>query len=63
MFFGIAIKIFYREHNPPDFHPCRQGFEALFNINTGKLMKGRFHPKACKILFLKRPIKEYRVKI
>ncbi|MGB0452957.1 MAG: DUF4160 domain-containing protein [Bacteriovoracaceae bacterium] len=50
MFFGIAIKVFYREHNPPHFHAYYQGFEALFNINTGELMEGKFPPKACKII-------------
>ena len=46
MFFGIAIKVFYREHNPPHFHAYYQGFEGLFNINTGELMEGKFSLRA-----------------
>ena len=50
MFFGIAIKVFYREHNPPHFHAYYQGFEGLFVIKTGELTQGKFPPKACKII-------------
>lgn len=46
MFFGIVIKMFYREHNPPHFHAYYQGFEAIFDINSGKLMEGTFPVKA-----------------
>lgn len=50
MFFGIVIKVFYREHNPPHFHAYYQGFEATFEIESGKLQEGKFPPKACKII-------------
>ncbi len=50
LFFGIAIKIFYREHNPPHFHAYYQGFEAIFNIRTGELIEGNFPSKANKII-------------
>jgi hypothetical protein len=50
MFFGIAIKVFYREHNPPHFHAYYHGHEAIFNIRTGELIEGKFPLKACKII-------------
>lgn len=50
MFFGIAIKVFYREHNPPHFHAYYQGFEAVFNIRSGELMEGKFPTKASRII-------------
>jgi len=50
MFFGIVVKVFYQEHNPPHFHAYYQGFEGLFNIKSGELTAGKFPPKACKII-------------
>ena len=50
IFFGIIIRIHYRDHNPPHFHAEYQGFEAIFNIKTGEKMKGLFPPKANKIV-------------
>jgi hypothetical protein len=50
MFFGIAVKMFYREHNPPHFHAYYQGFEAIFEIKTGRLIEGKFPLKAERII-------------
>ncbi len=50
MFFGIAIKMFYREHNPPHFHAYYQGFEAIFDIKSGDLTEGKFPPKSLKLI-------------
>ena len=40
-FFGIVIRMFHREHNPPHFHAEYQGQEASFdfdgNITVGKM--------------------------
>lgn len=46
MFFGIVIKMYYREHNPPHSHAYYQGFEAIFDINSGKLIEGSLPNKA-----------------
>jgi hypothetical protein len=32
MFFGIIIRMFYNEHNPPHFHAEYQGAEGKFNF-------------------------------
>ncbi len=50
VFFGIVIRIHYRDHNPPHFHAEYQGFAAIFNIKTGERMNGIFPPKANKIV-------------
>jgi hypothetical protein len=39
MFFGIIIRMFYNEHNPPHFHAEYQGTEGIFNFN-GEMLQG-----------------------
>jgi hypothetical protein len=34
-FYGIVIKIFYDDHNPPHFHAEYGEHEVLVNINAG----------------------------
>lgn len=50
MFFGIVIKMYYLDHNPPHFHAEYQAFEAYFEIKTGKLVSGEFPKNAQKII-------------
>ena len=50
IFFGIIIKIYYREHNPPHIHAFYQGFEAVFSIRKAKKVTGKFPPKADKMV-------------
>ena len=38
-FFGIVIRMFYREHRPPHFHAEYQGMEGEFDFE-GQLLKG-----------------------
>ncbi len=38
-FFGIIIRMYYDEHNPPHFHVEYQGNNALFDLN-GNTVKG-----------------------
>ena len=49
-FFGIIIKMYYNEHNPPHFHAEYQGFHAIFDIENSHKVKGRFPSKAEKIV-------------
>ncbi len=49
-FFGISIKMYYDEHNPPHFHAFYQDFEAMFEIGTGIRIAGKFPPKGEKII-------------
>ncbi len=38
-FFGIIIRMFFDEHNPPHFHAEYQGSKAVFELN-GNIIKG-----------------------
>ncbi len=38
-FFGIIIRMFYDDHNPPHFHAEYQGNSALFDFQ-GNILKG-----------------------
>ena len=39
MFFGIIIRMFFSEHNPPHFHAEYQGTEGKFNFD-GNMLQG-----------------------
>ena len=39
VFFGIVIRMFYEEHEPPHFHAERQGEDAKFDF-AGQLIVG-----------------------
>ena len=45
-FYGILIRIFFDDHNPPHFHAEYQGFMAKFNIQDASLMEGQFPTRA-----------------
>jgi len=49
-FFGIYIRMYHDDHNPPHFHAEYQGYEALVDIKNGKIIKGRLLKKAIKII-------------
>lgn len=38
-FFGIIIRMFYDEHNPPHFHAEYSGYKAVFDLQ-GNVLKG-----------------------
>lgn len=44
MFFGIIIRMFYSEHNPPHFHAEYQGTEGVFDFN-GEMLHGNIKSK------------------
>lgn len=49
-FFGILIKMYFGDHNPPHFHAEYQGERATFDFK-GKLLAGRISsPTACKLI-------------
>jgi hypothetical protein len=39
-FFGIIIRMYFREHNPPHFHAYYGGKSAIINIQTLNVMEG-----------------------
>lgn len=43
-FFGIIIKMFADEHNPPHFHAEHAEYKATFSIETGQMIQGYFPP-------------------
>ncbi len=49
-FFGMYIRMYHDDHNPPHFHAAYQGYEALIDIRHGEVIKGAFPKKALKII-------------
>lgn len=45
-FFGIAIYVYYREHQPPHFHALYDGQEAQVSIESLSVMAGTLPPRA-----------------
>jgi hypothetical protein len=45
-FFGIVISIFHREHGRPHFHAAYGEFEAVIDIENGKVLSGRLPTRA-----------------
>jgi Domain of unknown function (DUF4160) len=41
-FYGIVIKMFSDDHNPPHFHAEYGEYKATFSIETGQMMQGDF---------------------
>ncbi len=39
IFFGIVIKMFFDDHNPPHFHAEHQGEKAVFDFR-GNILRG-----------------------
>lgn len=39
-FFGVAIYFYFNDHPPPHFHAEYGGNEALFEIETLRIIKG-----------------------
>ena len=45
-FFGITIKMFYEDHNPPHFHAEYSGEKVLIDIRTLSVFAGSLSPRA-----------------
>ncbi len=45
-FFGIAIYMYFNDHPPPHFHAEYGGSEALYEIETLRLHKGKLPRRA-----------------
>ena len=45
-FYGLVIKIFYDDHNPPHFHAEYGEYEVLVDITTLAIMSGRLSARA-----------------
>ena len=49
-FFGIYIRMYHDDHNPPHIHVEYQGHEALMSIKDGEVIVGKLPNKARKIV-------------
>ena len=45
-FFGIVIKMFFEDHNPPHFHAEYGGSVVLIDIQTLSVFAGHLPPRA-----------------
>lgn len=52
MFFGIIIRMFHNDHNPPHFHAEYQGQSAKFDLD-GNLVEGTIRSRTAKSLIKK----------
>jgi hypothetical protein len=39
-FFGILIKMYFSDHNPPHFHASYGDYQALYSIETAEMFEG-----------------------
>lgn len=49
-FLGIAISMYYRDHNPPHIHVSYQGYEAQVAIDDARVLGGKLPPTAMLIV-------------
>jgi hypothetical protein len=45
-FYGIAIYMYYRDHEPPHFHAIYGEHEAIVEIGTGNVLRGQLPRRA-----------------
>ena len=45
-FYGIVIRMYFRDHPPPHFHAHYGEYQALVNIRTMAVMSGHLPPRA-----------------
>ncbi|WP_339812630.1 DUF4160 domain-containing protein [uncultured Imperialibacter sp.] len=49
-FYGVIIRIFFNDHNPPHFHVEYQDYEATIDIENG-VVKGEMPRRALKLVY------------
>ena len=49
-FYGIVIRMFFREHGPPHFHAEYSGQQAVVGIEDLAVLEGRLPPRALGIV-------------
>lgn len=55
-FYGIIIRMYYNDHNPPHFHAVYGESEAVVEIKTLEILEGKL-PKRAKMLIIEWAIK------
>ena len=49
-FFGIVIRMYFDDHDPPHFHAAYGGAEAQVGINPIEVMRGGLPPRAASMV-------------
>lgn len=49
MFYGIIIRMYYEDHQPPHFHAYYGDYEAVFDF-SGELIQGEMPKKQQKLI-------------
>jgi Domain of unknown function (DUF4160) len=49
-FLGIAVRMFFNDHDPPHFHVQYQGYRARISIDTGVVIGGRLPPTTARLV-------------
>jgi hypothetical protein len=49
-FYGIAIRMYVRDHPPPHFHAVYGEHEAFVSIETGEVIEGSLPPAASRMV-------------
>ena len=49
-FYGIAIQMFFDDHNPPHFHARYGTAQAVVRISDGQIMAGELPPTAARMV-------------
>lgn len=49
-FYGIVVRMFFEDHNPPHFHISYQSYDAIVTIKEG-LVKGEMPRRALNLVF------------
>jgi len=49
-FYGIIIKMYFNEHNPPHFHTEYEGYKVTITIEAG-ILEGKMPKRALNLIF------------
>ncbi|MBV9548989.1 MAG: DUF4160 domain-containing protein [Alphaproteobacteria bacterium] len=49
-FYGIAIRMYFRDHAPPHFHAVYGEYEAFISIETGEILAGHLPKTATRLV-------------
>ena len=49
-FLGVAVRMFFNDHDPPHFHVRYQGYRARISIASGEVIDGRLPPTVTRLV-------------
>ncbi len=49
-FYGIVVRMYFADHVPPHFHAVYAGEEAVIEIATGEILRGRLPDRALRMV-------------